>query len=1149
MIQDFDCPVFGSPLYLNFRHTSIKLFQFQTHFNKKRNAKCRISIEAASEATASEPLTAEPVPQADVEAETEDLLKQKGVTLSKEGKVMIPSQKLNLSEELCRVENADEFGKKKKFVCQVCDKSFLRKDKANYHIYHEHHDEFVLHGKGLPKILQQNDSSTSPTKCNPTPTKKSPKKKVVKVVTENEVNTPTVEPQVPDNFEKVPENVEKVPENIEKVPENVEKETDANTAEDLALFPPGKKYRKASRRLQQLTSDVTFLIEIQEEHRRLRRRRRLTDSHDALAVMKKYRAKKRKARASRYILETVNIESLKFCLKKDELSIVPINPENPLKIQISRRKLTKPVVNPEPTSIEKVSKPVEQSPIPEPVSIVPSKEQVPRGRKKHPEPIKVAEEIAVAPNVQETPVRRSRLQSKSKSLEIHVELPTVEAAQEEQIAVEQLPAELTVEEPVTPVKRVGKKKLAAKLKDPEPLEAPIVEDAAPINPVKEQVEVTQPPASEKRRGRASKKEAPVVEPELAEPEQPQPSEAKEIEPQPQTPEKKRGRPAKKEASFEQEEIQPQKVEDKPQEVAETVVKEITAKDNSEDVTIKERVVVQDPSSMNQSPPSILDKAQMPKKTAKGRGRAKKVLNEDPIETPVKAPAREVIPEEIAAENNEEGEAAPKRSLRKRGAAAIAEPEETTDQVKIPKLDESVREKAPKTPVEVQPEATPVEPEPVPVAEVQPVVCKEKVPEEKKPVKEPLKLIISNDKKEVKETSGLKIIIRSPEPGCSEATATTSSTSLESKYVVQSSNENPLKIKLKTSDKVDNNDSARDKHHHKKHHHHRHHHHKKGLKLKLLLQTSEGKKVIKVGGGEENKEKKKKKKFKVMTSLAGESTSPEKHKSLVLRIKSPNPSEAETPGGNGLHKFKIQKSRLISESSLPDNPKDLERVNPPGDEKPKARKLDEAIKKYMAKMTETPVKKKPSKALARKLSQSKIIAAKKKLNSTKASTEIDATTGTKLPPIKTKIVLKRPVSSTGSAEAKETEPKSVEKQNSESAKIQVALSSHEEVEKIEENEKGAKVQTQLPQKDLTIEQQDKSEPNAAAADKEVIRQELSVRVRSLQREVASEGSVLVTSSLEKGAETPIVAFSPEKKPSLFSQDSKDEVRKIFKFCSN
>ena len=66
----------------------------------------------------------------------------------------------------------------------------------------------------------------------------------------------------------------------------------------------------------------------------------------------------------------------------------------------------------------------------------------------------------------------------------------------------------------------------------------------------------------------------------------------------------------------------------------------------------------------------------------------------------------------AAENNEEGEAAPKRSLRKRGAAAIAEPEETTDQVKIPKLDESVTEKAPKPPVEVQPEATPVEPEPV-----------------------------------------------------------------------------------------------------------------------------------------------------------------------------------------------------------------------------------------------------------------------------------------------------------------------------------------------------------------------------------------------------------------------------------------------------
>ena len=112
---------------------------------------------------------------------------------------------------------------------------------------------------------------------------------------------------------------------------------------------------------------------------------------------------------------------------------------------------------------------------------------------------------------------------------------------------------------------------------------------------------------------------------------------------------------------------------------------------------------------------------------------------------------------------------------------------------------------------------------------------------------------------------------------------------------------------------------------------------------------------------------------------------------------------------------------------------------------------------------------------------------------------------------------------------------------------MALSSHDEVEKIEENEKGGKNKTAdpiSPEKDLTIEQQDKNEGSTrAAADTEVITQELSVRVRSLQRDIAVDSSVLATSSLEKVGETPIVAFSPVKKPSLFLQDSKDEVRNI------
>ena len=89
------------------------------------------------------------------EEETDDLMKQKGVTVSKEGKLMIPSQKLSLSEELCKVM-CNEKGKKN-FVCQICDKVFPRKDKINYHIYSDHHEEFVRLGTGVPQILTKGD--------------------------------------------------------------------------------------------------------------------------------------------------------------------------------------------------------------------------------------------------------------------------------------------------------------------------------------------------------------------------------------------------------------------------------------------------------------------------------------------------------------------------------------------------------------------------------------------------------------------------------------------------------------------------------------------------------------------------------------------------------------------------------------------------------------------------------------------------------------------------------------------------------------------------------------------------------------------------------------------------------------------------------
>ena len=91
--------------------------------------------------------------------ETDDLMKQKGVTVNKEGKLMIPSQKLSLSEELCKIV-MNEKGKKN-FVCQICDKVFPRKDKINYHIYSDHHDEFVRLGTGVPQILTKGDALNS----------------------------------------------------------------------------------------------------------------------------------------------------------------------------------------------------------------------------------------------------------------------------------------------------------------------------------------------------------------------------------------------------------------------------------------------------------------------------------------------------------------------------------------------------------------------------------------------------------------------------------------------------------------------------------------------------------------------------------------------------------------------------------------------------------------------------------------------------------------------------------------------------------------------------------------------------------------------------------------------------------------------------
>merc|ERR1712141_410815 len=97
-------------------------------------------------------LTKPDVPE---DIETDDLMKQKGVTVSREGKLMIPSQKLSLSDDLCKVVCGEKG--KKQFICQICEKLFMRKDKINYHIYSEHHEEFVRLGKGIPQILPKVD--------------------------------------------------------------------------------------------------------------------------------------------------------------------------------------------------------------------------------------------------------------------------------------------------------------------------------------------------------------------------------------------------------------------------------------------------------------------------------------------------------------------------------------------------------------------------------------------------------------------------------------------------------------------------------------------------------------------------------------------------------------------------------------------------------------------------------------------------------------------------------------------------------------------------------------------------------------------------------------------------------------------------------
>ena len=1040
---------------------------------------------------------------------------------------MIPSQKLTLSEELCRVESVDELGKKKRFVCQVCEKSFLRKDKANYHIYHDHHEEFVRHGKGLPKILQQNDSSpskTSPAKSSPV--KKSPKKKV------DEIGEPSVDQnEVRQSKTTKPAETEKAPEpEPDVVKEDSEEEKLSN--EDLTLFPPPKRYRKTSRKIKQIISDVQYLIELQEEHRRLRHRKRLTDSNDALEVMKKYRAKKAKAT---FVIESLNNEQLKFRLKKDETN-VSVNPEHPLKLKIFRKKPEKPV---DPVVVEESNPPrpeqadEEQKPLKESSKPIRRKQsesenvemasKTPAKKSRVPAELKPIVEPTTSKQDDETklPIEEITEAKTADALTVDQEIvqpilsekrrgrpPKKEVSVESEIAVKETTEAIGDDDrPPSPTPRRGRPSKQASMvenqNDEEPaketeVESPtkvvdrkrsrISKKETPIETVEEIQAISEVQQPEKKRGRHLKKEisleaeAPAKEPEVS-------NEVVEEQPRSQTPEKRRGRPPKKESSFEQksnlEETQPESEQEK------ITVDPHPSTSVQALEQIEQRLIVQDSSHLEQSPPAILDQP-ISKKPARGRGRTKKV-----VLTEEENPA-----DNESAEFEEEEEVIPKRTLRKRAA-----PSESEDQSKIAKMEEQERDQAAVDPVE-KPAPEPELPEEQPAVVKKP---KEMIYDEKKS-KEPLKLIIANDKKEGKDKSGLKFVIRSPDVQSSSSEISNNCSTGDAKYVVQSSNENPLKIKLKTSDKNDGDDHH---HHHKKHHHH---HHKKGLKLKLLLNTADGKKVIKVGGTE-NKDKKKKKKLKLESDQSSENP-----KSLVLRIKSPNPSEigsaSEISGGNGLHKIRIQKSKF-SES---DNSAEMAQTGEEKSDQPKMRKLDEAIKKYVAKITEVPAKKKTIKGLVRKLSQSKLSISKMKSvekvgNSSNDVNHQNFEESEKLPPIKTKIVLNRqPSCSSSTATATTT----VEE------KAPITLSSHEEVEKIEDLRE--------------TQNQDKATraSNEKVGDKEeLITQELSVRVRSLQPRAGSP-TADKTSSLDVAENSsPIVAFSPEKKPSLFSQDSRDD----------
>ena len=107
-------------------------------------------------------------------SETDKLIENKRTAVIG-GKLMIPADKLQIPDELCKIKFVGK-ANKKNFICEICEKSFNRADKIKYHLYNEHYEDFIRCCDSVPKILKKNleaqGDSKSPTVAQPAKEKK-----------------------------------------------------------------------------------------------------------------------------------------------------------------------------------------------------------------------------------------------------------------------------------------------------------------------------------------------------------------------------------------------------------------------------------------------------------------------------------------------------------------------------------------------------------------------------------------------------------------------------------------------------------------------------------------------------------------------------------------------------------------------------------------------------------------------------------------------------------------------------------------------------------------------------------------------------------------------------------------------------------------